>query len=369
MAAPWYTIANADEVPSPALLVYLDRAAENIRRMIACAGSAERLRPHVKTHKTAELTRMQLAAGISRFKCSTIAEAEMVASAGATDVLLAMSPVGPNIGRFLCLAAAIPRVSFSTLTDDPEHVRAVAEAARAAGASVELLVDLDNGMHRSGIAPDERAFELYRTIAATPGVRPGGLHVYDGHLRNPDRSSRQVGVDRAFEPIAALRARLVGAGLPVPRVVAGGTFSFPIHAQRADVELGPGTPVLWDQSYTTKLPDLDFLPALVILTRVVSRPAIGQVTLDLGYKALSADNPDPRVALFDLPDARMVNHSEEHLVVETAAANRVAVGDVVYGIPWHVCPTVSLHDEMHVVKQGRVVGTWPILARRRRLTI
>src|SRR5215467_11278372 len=115
MPTPWYSIANLDDVPSPALLVYPDRVAKNTRRMIAMAGGVDRLRPHVKTHKMAEVIRMQLGQGISKFKCSTIAEAEMVAECGAKDVLLGYQPVGPNIPRLVALTAKFPQTRFSAI--------------------------------------------------------------------------------------------------------------------------------------------------------------------------------------------------------------------------------------------------------------
>ncbi|HWA98505.1 MAG TPA: D-TA family PLP-dependent enzyme [Pirellulales bacterium] len=366
---PWYTVADLDSIPSPALLVYPERVAENLDRMIAYAGGVERLRPHVKTHKTVELTRLQLDRGISKFKCSTIAEAEMVAMCGANDVLLAIAAVGPNLARFVALAAKYARTRFSTLADDPAHAQATAEAAQRAGIEIELLVDLDVGMHRSGIEPSERALALYRQLCSSPGIRAGGLHIYDGHLRAAELAARTAEVSTAFAPVDRLAEQIRASGLPLPRIVAGGTFSFPIHARRSDIECSPGTPVLWDQAYATKVPDLDFLHALVVLGRVVSRPAQGRLTLDLGYKAISADNADPRVVFPEIPDARMVNHSEEHLVIETTTATRYAVGDAIYGIPWHVCPTVALHDEMRVIESGRSTGAWQIVARKRRMTI
>src|SRR3954468_886232 len=120
MDSNWYLVSNAIEVPSPSLLVYVERAKENIRRMIEIAGGPERLRPHIKTHKMPALIEEQLRAGIQKFKCATIAEAEMAAAAGAPDVLLAMQPVGPNIRRLIHLIAAFPATKFGAILDDPE---------------------------------------------------------------------------------------------------------------------------------------------------------------------------------------------------------------------------------------------------------
>src|SRR5439155_7209209 len=131
-----------------ALLVYPDRVAENLRRMIAIAGDVARLRPHMKTHKMPEMIRLQLARGITKFKCATIAEAEMTASCGAAEVLLAYQPVGPNVGRFIQLAQKFPRTKFCTIADDAGAIRALAKAASAASQTLEMLLDIDCGQHR-----------------------------------------------------------------------------------------------------------------------------------------------------------------------------------------------------------------------------
>jgi D-serine deaminase-like pyridoxal phosphate-dependent protein len=166
-----------------------------------------------------------------------------------------------------------------------------------------------------------------------------------------------------------LRQDLERVGWPVPRLVAGGTPTFPIHAQRPEVECSPGTCVLWDFGYAQKLPDLDFLPAALLLTRVISKPGANRICLDLGHKAVAAENPPPRVQLFGLPDVSFTNHSEEHLVVETARAGEFAVGDCLYAIPRHICPTVALHADAVVIQQGQATARWKIAARNRLLSI
>ncbi|MBI3414665.1 MAG: D-TA family PLP-dependent enzyme [Verrucomicrobia bacterium] len=366
---PWYQILDVEEVPSPALLVYIARVEENIRRMIALAGGVARLRPHIKTHKLAELIRLQQAHGITKFKCATIAEAELAADCGVADLLLAYQPVGPNVERLVQLAQKFPRTKFSAIVDDAGAIRALAAAFARAGLVIDVLLDLDCGQHRTGVVPDANAVELYRLIANSPGLRAAGLQAYDGHIHDHDPVARAVACDNAFAPVELLRDDLTRAGLPVPTIVAGGTPTFPMHARRTDVECSPGTCVFWDAGYTTKLPDLDFLPAALVLTRVISKPGSNRLCLDLGHKAIAAENPHPRVQFPELPDAKAISHSEEHLVIETAQAANYAVGDALYGIPWHICPTVALHSEAVVVKDGRAGERWCIDARARRLTI
>lgn len=366
---PWYQVVNADEVPSPALLIFPERVEENLRRMIATAGGAHRLRPHVKTHKLPQILAMQIALGITRFKAATIAEAEMCAMGGAGEILLAYPMVGPNPQRLVALIRRYPETRFQSVVDHPAAAEALSQAAVKEGVEVEVLIDLNVGMDRTGIDPGDAAFELYRTLCRLPGIRPGGLHAYDGHLHQADRQERQEAMARAFDRIWALETRLKESGLPVPRIVASGTPTTPLMADRPGVELGAGTTVLWDFGQEETCPDMEYLNAAVLLARVVSRPTANRITLDLGHKAVASEMLPPRVRLFGLEDATPVMHSEEHLVLESTRADQFPVGTVVYGIPRHVCPTVALHSEVTVVRSHRAVETWPVVARARRITV
>jgi D-serine deaminase-like pyridoxal phosphate-dependent protein len=378
---PWYAVRSVAQLPSPALLVYPDRVAENLDRVIRMADGPQRLRLHVKTHKMAHVAEMMLEHGISKFKCATIAEAEMLAQCGAPDVLLAYTLVGPNVARFVRLVTKYPETRWSVLVDDtaaadelnnelinePNH--ALDSAAATADGRLDVYVDIDNGLGRSGMAPDDSAFALYEHLAAATHLAPVGLHVYDGQIKNRDFAERVEHAEHDFLPVTALRERLVAAGHAPVRVIAGGTPTFPVHARHADREVSPGTFIFWDYGYHTKFPDLEFLYAAAVLTRVISRPAAGRLCLDLGYKAIAADQPQPRAWFPDIPDAEAIVHNEEHLAIKTAHADQFCVGDAVYAIPWHICPTTALHKEAIIVRDGVAGERWPVTARDRRITI
>jgi D-threonine aldolase len=362
----WYELENVAEIDSPALLVYPDRIGENLRRMIAIAGSADRLRPHVKTHKMSAIVRMQVEMGIRKGKCATLAEAEMAAGAGAIDILLAHQPVGPKIAKLATLATRFPQALFSAVVDDPRIATAVSNACSQAACRLELLLDLDVGMGRSGIRPGAEAAELYRLIGRLPNVSPGGLHAYDGQILAGDKATREAACDEAMSSALRFRDELAAEGLPVQRFVAGGTPTFPFHGRHPDRECTPGTCVLHDAQTAHRCADLDFLNAAVVLSRVVSKPGGNRLCLDLGHKAVAADPAQPpRVVWLDLPDATVIMHSEEHLVIETPLANRYQVGDALYGIPWHICPTCALHAQAIVVREGRASHSWRVDARDR----
>lgn len=365
----WFQITNASDVASPTLLLYPDRIRENIRRMIRIAGGPTRLRPHIKTHKLAELVQMQIEEGITKFKCATIAEAELAASAGAKDVLIAYPLVGPNVERLLQLTRKFRETRFSCLADDAPAIQALAKAFPSSPRPLEVLLDLDCGQHRTGVEPGAKALELYRLIASLPALKPGGLHAYDGHVHEPDLAKRTALCEAAFAPVNVFANELRQAGLALPRVVAGGTPTFPIHAHNTALECSPGTCVLWDFGYGEKFGDMDFLVAAVVLTRVVSKPGSNLLCLDLGHKAIAAENPPPRVKFLNLTDATAISHSEEHLVIATARAEEFALGDCLYGVPRHICPTVALHSEVNAISDGRATEVWNVLGRKRRITV
>ncbi len=375
----WYDVEEVEYVPTPALLIYRERLEENLRRMIMLAGGVDRLRPHIKTHKMPALIKLQLALGITKYKCATLAEAEMAASCGVPDLLLAYPPVGPNVRRFVELRRSFPQTKFSVIGDDAEALNALSAAVCEARVGprdqpstairVEVLLDIDCGQHRTGLPAGASAMGLYRLISALPGLSPGGLHAYDGHICDTNLTARTVAYETAFTPVAALRQALLNLSLAVPRTVAGGTPTFPFHARCPDVECSPGTCVFWDAGYAAKLPDLPFLPAALVLTRVVSKPGSDRLCLDLGHKAIASEMPHPRVQFLNLAEAKAVAHSEEHLVIETARAGEFQVGDCLFGLPWHICPTVALYAEGQVVENRRIVDDWKITARERRITI
>jgi D-serine deaminase-like pyridoxal phosphate-dependent protein len=282
-------------------------------------------------------------------------------------VVLAHQPVGPKVQRFIQLIKAFSRTSFVTIADDENAIRTLSKAAIQGGVTIKLLLDLDCGMHRSGIAPGPKAAALYRLMASLPGLEALGFHAYDGHIDDKDVALRSKNCDEAFAMVTALRSEL--ADLPMTRIIAGGTPTFPIHARRPEVECSPGTSIFWDAGYRNQCPDLDFLNAALVLTRVISKPTEDRLCLDLGHKAIAAEKPHPRVQFLNLTDAKTLTHSEEHLVVETSRANEFAVGDVLYGIPRHICPTVALHAEAVVIRNGTATERWKIASRDRKLTI
>ncbi len=375
----WYQVENVSELASPALMVFPDRVENNIQHMLELAdGNADRLRPHVKTHKLGEVVKMQGAAGITKFKCATIAEAEMTAEAGAKGVLVAYQPVGPNVERMLALVEKFPDTEFAALVDDEGVLSKVSECFSAAGKSLKLFLDVNCGMDRTGIVMGDEAAVLCRKIVDAAGVEFGGLHIYDGHVHDVDPAERKAHFEKSYAPLASFIESLSADGIELPVIVAGGSPTFAMHAGDAERvtgvpwECSPGTTAFWDAGYGANFPDLGFNPAAVLLMRVISKPNAGLLCLDLGNKAVAPERPlEGRVKFFGpLANAEPLGQSEEHLVVKTDKADDFSVGDVVYGVPGHICPTTALHMEVVVIRDGKATGErWKVRARDRRLTI
>ncbi len=356
-----------DEIASPCLLVWPEAVRRNIGRMVEQVdGDMARLRPHVKTHKMADVVRLQMDAGIEKFKCATIAEAEMVAAAGGRDVLLAYQPVGPNIRRLAALMREFPETSFAALVDDHGTLEMISGAFSNGPKPLLLFVDVDCGMRRTGIAAG--ALEIGRSIEAADGVEFAGLHVYDGHLHQPDLGERRSGFEGALAPVRELIEKL-----RPPVVVGGGSPTFGLHAVHANWECSPGTTLFWDVGYQERFPDLGMEIAAGLLARVISKPGKDFVCVDLGHKAVGAENPLENRVRFEGPlsNVHFVSQSEEHLVLQTAIADDLAVGQVALGLPFHICPTVALHMEAVLVsEEGVPTGErWKVAARDRRITV
>jgi 3-hydroxy-D-aspartate aldolase len=238
-----------------------------------------------------------------------------------------------------------------------------------------VFLDLNNGMDRSGF--DVRCndtFGFYQFINQQTHPRCHGLHVYDGHVRDADFEARKAKLDAGFEEVNALLKQIKTAGLPNPMVIAGGTPAFTPHLRRVEAVnnlcFSPGTCVLWDWGYGDALVEQPFVYAALVLTRIVSKPTAGIVTIDMGHKAVSAENPiDKRIRFLNLTDYELISQSEEHGVLKVSDWDSLKVGQVLYGVPYHICPTVNLYEEMQVIENNTATQTWQITARKRKISV
>ncbi|UII74513.1 D-TA family PLP-dependent enzyme [Flagellimonas sp. HMM57] len=368
MIKNWFEIQNIDTVDSPSVIIFKNHVEHNIREMIALVkGNVKRLMPHVKTNKMPKVMQLLLDAGISNFKSSTISEAEIAAEAEAHSVLIAHQLVGPKVDRFLSLVSHFSKTTFSTLIDSTETAELLNFKASEQDLKINIYIDINNGMNRSGIKIGAELDKLITVLKGYKSLNFEGFHVYDGHLRDNDFDSRNEKIENGFIAVTDYFQSLKNE-YPNIQMICGGTPSFTSHLLNEDRITSPGTCVLWDWGYSEKLTEQNFNYAALLVTRIISKPTEGIITLDLGHKSVAPENPiDKRVKLLNLDGYELISQSEEHGVLKVQNWKDLKIGDVLYGIPYHICPTINLHDEVSVIENGQKTDTWQITARKRKL--
>jgi D-serine deaminase-like pyridoxal phosphate-dependent protein len=370
LSANDYRIADVEEVRTPALAIYPEILDSNIAVTLRLlGGDANRWRPHVKTSKLAFSMRRLVERGIANFKCSTSLELITACEAGARDVLLAYPVVGANARRVRELADQFASVQVSALVENEKQI----EAWRGSG--VGLFIDVNPGMDRTGIEQDriDEIVQLARAVESA-GIVFRGVHYYDGHLSNLAIAERDTVAHRGYDQLMEIVATLASAGIEVQEVITAGTPAFPCTLSYARFNTAsfihrasPGTVVYGDCSSLAQLPaEYGYRPAAVVVSTVVSQPSSRRVTCDAGHKTVSADAGAPTCAVIGRPDLLPLKPSEEHLPIEVAiGAATPAIGETLYLVPRHVCPTVNNFDHALMVNRGRIVGIERVTARGR----
>ncbi len=332
----------------------------NIKRMadFFAAGPCK-LRPHFKAHKTPEIAKRQLAAGsCTGLTCATVFEAEVAASF-CDDVLIANEVIGSDMtARVAGLAAR--GVNIKVAVDSPEGLEQIAAAASELGVEVGVLVDLNVGMPRCGVAPGEPAVDLARRVADTEGIRLRGAMGYEGHAVGiPDREQREAAARASMDSLLLTVQAIRNAGLPCDIVSAGGTGTYDITGRIPGItEIQAGSYVLKDTSYG-KL-DLPFEQAFWVLATVISRPSPVLCVADAGLKSCTEDHGNPAVR--DIEGASILFLSDEHASIALPPESPVHVGDRIHLVPSHIDPTINLHDVFYAIDGDRI-EPWPIAAR------
>ncbi len=370
MNTPWYYINDPHSIDSPSLLVFQDRVKHNISTAINIVGDVRRLRPHIKTCKSPDAIRLMQEAGITKFKCATISEAELLGTLNAPDVLLAYQPTGPKLQRFIYLINKYPGTQYSCLIDSLDSANEITGALQVTGLRIPVYIDVNVGMNRTGIKPGKGFTDLWNFLKTSDVVENTGLHIYDGHITVRDFKLREQEANACFDKVDELLKEISTPGSPMPKMIAGGSPTFPIHAKRKNVECSPGTFVYWDKSYLDNCPEQNFLPAVVLMTRIISLPGNKMLTADIGHKSVASENEITRRVFFLNENyLKPVSHSEEHLVLKNEGDVEYKVGDILFGIPFHVCPTVALYERMTSIDRGKVSGEWKNIARDRIISI
>lgn len=334
----------------------------NIERMAEFyADKTCRVRPHFKAHKTPAIARRQLAAGsCTGLTCATVGEAEVVVREGLTeDILIANEVLGP--GKAARVAELAKRVDIKVAVDSELALEDIARAACAASVEIGVLVDVDVGLPRCGVAPGEPALALARRVAETPGVRLAGVMGYEGHVVGiADRAEREARAAKAMDRLLTSVRMVREAGLRCDIVSAGGTGTYDITGRMEGItEIQAGSYVLMDTAYA-KL-NLPFELAFFVLGTVLSRPRPDRCVTDAGHKACTMDHGNPSVK--DIEGASVLFLSDEHATITLPPESTIRPGDRIALWPSHIDPTINLHDVLYAVEGDEVVEMWPIAAR------
>lgn len=345
-----------DGLATPALLLDRRVLQRNIERMAGALGPGVALRPHVKSHKCLQIARMQLAAGAIGVTTATVWEALAMADGGIEDILIANVVVGAEKLMLLRDVAARSRVTVAV--DDPRNAAAINDMATAAGCQIEVLIDIDVGLGRTGVRSIEEGVALAQAIAPMDALSIRGVMGYEGHVVHKlDRAERTGMAAEVNRTVLGLAAALRERGVAVDVVSGGGTGTFDLTGQcDGYTELQAGSYVFMDATYEKVVPE--FASGLTVLAAVVSRKG-STVVIDCGEKTVAEADP-PRLRDHETLGWRQ---SEEHYVIEVPADSTLDLGDRVNVVPGHCCGTVNLHNRYYVVDDGELVDTWPVLAR------
>jgi D-serine deaminase-like pyridoxal phosphate-dependent protein len=365
-----YKVPGFEDVLTPALVIYPEIIAANLERTVELlGGDADRWRVHIKTAKLGHTVRMLVERGIRNFKCATTLELLVACQCGAADVLLAYPSIGANARRVREIAEQFPKVRISVLAENEEQVR------QWRGGRLGIFLDINPGMNRTGIEQSHggEIVALVRVIEAA-GLEFRGMHYYDGHYGGLEEPGRTAAAHDGYDRLLKIVSEVERSGKGVPEVITAGTPTFPCSLSYESLPKGgfihrisPGTIVYCDATSLVQLPqEYGYHPAVLVLTRVVSHPRAGIITCDAGHKAVSADAGVPTCVVVGRPELTPLSPSEEHLpmaVKEGAAGPQV--GEALYLLPRHVCPTVNNFDCALLVRDGEIESVEKVSARGR----
>lgn len=351
-----------DEIETPALLIDLDAMEANLAAMSEFFSKLPaKLRPHAKTHKCPAIAHKQLDAGAIGITCAKVSEAEVMINAGIKDVLIANQVVQKSkIERLVGLSRHSNAI---VACDSPENARDLSAAARAFGARLNVIIEVDVGMTRAGTRSAAESVALARLLSSLPGLQFRGMMGYEGHTQFiEDAEERKRAIHEANAVLVSHRDAVQNDGIAVEIVSAGGTGSHDTAGVYPGItEIEAGSYVFMDARYNP-IQGAKFKPALTLLSTVVSRPSKNRAVLDAGLKAITKEFGTPPIK--DVEGAEIVHLSEEHAKVELSDASRdLRAGDKVQIIPSHGCTTINLHDKYYGIRNGVVEVVWDIAAR------
>ncbi|QDU93429.1 DSD1 family PLP-dependent enzyme [Lignipirellula cremea] len=353
-----------ESLDTPALCIDLDAMEANIATVSQyCAAHQTAWRPHAKCHKSTDIGQKLVAAGAIGLTVAKLGEAEVMADAGITDLLIANLIVGPQ--KLARLVELRRRADPIVCVDHIDQAEPLSAAMAAAGLTVRVLIEVDIGMDRVGVAPNRTAVELATRVAALPGIALAGVMGYEGHLLTiPDLAEKRERIGRALSLLVDLQATLQQQGLPCGIVSCGGTGSYRVAAACPGVtEIQAGGAIFMDEFYRDACGVEGLQQSLFLIATVVGRPTPGRAIIDAGRKSLTMDLKPAVVR--DRPGVRLDRLSAEHGILEVDPGVELRIGERVEIVPGYGDWTSFMHNQFYAVRQGRLEAIWPLQARGR----
>ncbi|ALP68760.1 alanine racemase (plasmid) [Paraburkholderia caribensis] len=355
-----------DEIDTPALLLDLDAFEKNLQKMADFTALRNiRLRPHAKTHRCPAIALQQVAMGASGVCCQTVGEAEVLVHSGIADILVTNQLLDNR--KLIRLAALAKTARIALCFDSYEQIAHASRAACELAVEMCGLVEIDVGMGRGGVTPNE-APGLATAIVRAPGLRFSGIQAYQGRAQHlPLHVDRERAIAQAANHVRATKFALQRAGLGCGTVSGGGTGTFRMETQSGQwTELQCGSYIFMDGEYSAvkdekDLPYTEFQQSLFVLATVVSATRPGGAVLNAGLKSYSTEKGLPTI--YDRNDIQFVSASDEHGTLAISPETRLLPGMRLKIVPSHCDPTVNLHDTFVCIRNDRVEALWPIAAR------
>ncbi|MBE7733880.1 D-TA family PLP-dependent enzyme [Devosia faecipullorum] len=348
-----------NELDTPAVLIDLDRAEANLSKAQAAADRAGlKLRPHIKTHKLPYFARRQVELGAVGITVQKLGEAEVMADAGLSDLLLTFNIIGP--AKLARLKALHDRVTIRVVADSADCVAGLAATFTDPAHRFGVFVECDTGMGRCGVQSPEAALALAKDIIAAPGLEFAGLMTYPAAGKYHE----------ANQWLASANALFAASGIAVPAITTGGTPDIWNMQDASGIasEYRPGTYIYMDRSQVAAGAASYDDCALTVLATIVSRPTENRAIIDAGTKALTSDllGMVGHGYVVDYPEAKVTGLSEEHGMIDVSAcATKPRIGETIRIIPNHCCPVSNLFDQVHLIRDGDLVETLRVAARGR----
>jgi D-serine deaminase-like pyridoxal phosphate-dependent protein len=358
---------NINDIETPAVVIDVDVLDRNLQAMANyCSIHNLSLRPHTKTHKMIEIARLQLKYGAPGITVAKLGEAEVMAEAGITDIVVVYPLWGES--KWKRLAELARRTRIAVAMDSLEVAEGISRAAKEADVEVGVRLEFDTGFHRCGLPLDQKSLEKAKRVKALPNLRWEGISVYPGHImgttttREREIAAENLQLDRLYQLLDA-------AGIPYPIVSGGNTpAAFESHRFHGVTEIRPGTYVFNDRNTVDAEAAHYGDCAATVLTTVVSASVAGRAIIDAGSKTLTADSLESGEHKYHgyiqgHPELILEGLSEEHGHLKVVGTSSVTVGERLRVIPNHICPCVNLHDGAYIVSGENVVDQWKVAAR------